>query len=163
MNVNNFILSTGEFDQENSPNKISSNTFLQEISQTHPKSDKINPKQRGYYYYDEKTENISISFEENEICLYASRPSDPEHNLSFYYVKYEFDQRLDLIIYAKEVTFKFTEKFANLNRNDVKLNLTISIYEPEVNLAYQLKWGSWSDSRLLAKEEVKINYEGNWR
>ena len=71
----------------------------------------------------------------------------------------------DININGKEFTYKYTENFAKLFESgiNVKLNLTITNYQPEYDPAFQLEYeGEWYNSRLLAKEEVKMNYEGDW-
>lgn len=171
LNTDTFILSTGTLD-ENSPYKISSNTFLSEISQSIPKPDKLNVKRKGCYYYDKSTANITISFETGYtpdeppqeypvICLYVNRT----YESSFYTVKLDYNQFVDLVTNGKEVTFKYNENFAKLFEGDdkFKLNLTIADFQPERDPSYQLEYkGSWYNSQLLAKEEVEMNYEGDW-
>lgn len=156
LNCDNLILATADFDEEFSPNKIKTQYAISEISHGFRKSDKVAPTQIGFYETTEKLRNYSITFEPQIVNVGVTE--DKSHNQY-----YTADDLFSLIIYANEITFKYTEDFGQLENNGFKLNITLMNYALEKYPSDSLESGSWSgNSQLLEKETIKIKKEGDW-
>lgn len=154
LNIDNLILDTSTFD-EKSPNKIRSKYVLTHISHTLPSN--LNANQVGYFNDEKRIENCTITFDSTEIHF-----NDYTYN-STYYLKYDIDKFTDIILYATKITFSFTEDFLNISDKVIKLNVTLTHFNPSRRPSDDIKSGSWiAKSQLLAKDKLDIFVDGDW-